>query len=227
MAEKTKDSDVLDEILRDNPGLNKSQKTDKGDKMADEDTKQPKPEEKAIVPSKDEQPAPEETPGDANEEELPDINALTRYEVPVAGKDKPAVVYADPITNQIIAYAIKFPSKDANKSATEGIMYILEDGAWSVKDGSPDAAPYANVDAAVAKAMLYQTSLDKLLADRKAAKKAAEPKPVPTEASTKEDEPGLETIVAPVAPAPEAKEEYQYVFKSGMWNDKVAVYNAG
>jgi len=178
-------------------------------------------------------------PGDADDDELPNLENQTKYELQVTGKDgtvKSATVYADPTTNKIVAYVAKFPSKDPN-APTSGVMYMQEDGPW-VDKGDGEATPYTHAELAVERANLYQTSLDKLLADRKAAeeaaKKAAEPTPVPpTEAPKEEDaevedmlmDDDLETKVATTAPA-QAK-DMDYKFVNGIWSAYVAVYKGG
>jgi hypothetical protein len=91
----------------------------------------------------------------------------------------------------------------------------------------------------------YQLAADNVYAGRKtaeaakaaeeAAKKAAEPKPVPlTEAPKEEDivfeeiegeQETLETKVAPAAPTPAKGMEYKFV--DGIWSAYVAVYDGG
>ncbi len=203
--------------------------------MADEDKKSKEEETFAGLggePSEDEQPTPTET-DDADEDELPELSDLVEYELRVTGKDgtvKPTKVYADPVTNKIVAYAARFPSKDPKAPSTDGVMYMRKKGPWVVK--SDQEGPYKNEKQAVERANLYQTSLNQLLAEREAAKKSAEPKPVPpTETPKEEDaedlqmEDNLETKVETAAPAPAKDMEYKFV--DGFWSAYVAVYDGG
>jgi hypothetical protein len=212
----------------------------------DEETKKEAEDLKQIKDAREKQKAASQksaaapTPADANDDELPDLAKLIQYEVPYTKQDgsaSTAVVYVNPDTKQIEAYDVSFKAKDPNGPPVKGVMYVQGSEAW-VDKGSGLAEPYSRPEDAAAKRQQYQTGLDKLLADRKAAeeaaKKAAEQTPVPPAETPKEevvedlimeDGPGLETKVATAAPAPAKGMEYKFV--DGIWSAYVAVYDGG
>lgn len=199
--------------------------------MADEDNKQPK-KFKGLggEPGEDEEPiqAPD---ADENDGELPQLSDLVRYEVPV-GKDKPAVVYTDPVTNKIKAYDVALAAKTPTDPKS-GVMYVLEDGVWLTKGDSPEAEPYENEARARERATLYQNNLNIVLAKPKPVPPAEEPEDdvkfddVDDDLEDKVDEKPKAPVKAP-ARAPSAAgivvDQYRLKFNKGLFSASVTVY---